>query len=96
MAIDMTSGAVWKSFFNNWPAGIPHRGVLVNTLNEAMPFKGFMVKDDVLLLERTNVDPLGARFIMLSFDAINSVKLVDPIKESAFTAAGFLGKLAKD
>ncbi len=91
----MTSHAVWKSFFSNWPTGIPHRGVLMNSLNEAMPFKGFMVKEDLLLLERTNVDPLGARFILLSFDAISSVKLIDPFKESIFTDAGFLGKLEK-
>jgi hypothetical protein len=92
----MASQSVWKSFFNNWPAGIPHRGVLVNSLNEPMPFKNFMISDDVLLLERTNVDPLGARFILLSFDAINSVKLIDPVKDTLFTAAGFLGKFEKN
>jgi hypothetical protein len=92
----MASHSVWSSFFSNWPTGIPHRGVLVNTLNEAMPFKNFLVKDEMLLLERTNVDPLGARFILLSFDAINSVKLIDPLKESVFAAAGFLGKFEKN
>jgi hypothetical protein len=70
--------------------------VLVNSLNEPMPFKNFMVREDVLLLERTNVDPLGARFILLGFDAINSVKLVDPVKDTLFTAAGFLGKFEKN
>ena len=92
----MTAAATWKNFFGQWPTGIPHRGVLVNTLNEAMPFKNFMIKEDVLLLERTNVDSLGTRFILLSFDAINSVKLIDPLKESVFTAAGFLGKFTKE
>jgi hypothetical protein len=92
----MTSSTVWKSFFGNWPAGIPHRGVVVSSLNEAMPFKNFMVKEDVLLLERTNVDPLGSRFILISFEAINTVKLIDPLKESVFAAAGFLGKFGKD
>jgi hypothetical protein len=92
----MTPSVVWKNTFNNWPAGIQRRGIVLSTLNEPMPFKGFLVKDDVLLLERTNPDSLGARFILLSFDAINCVKLVDPLKESVFTAAGFLGKLAKE
>jgi hypothetical protein len=90
----MTSGIVWKNTFNNWPAGIPRRGIVVSSLNEPMPFKGFLVKDDLLLLDRTNPDSLGARFILISFDAINTVKLIDPLKESLFTAAGFLGKLA--
>jgi hypothetical protein len=88
--------SVWKNTFNNWPAGIPRRGIVLSTLNEPMPFKSFLVKDDLLLLERINPDSLGARFILLSFDAINSVKLIDPLKESVFTAAGFLGKLAKE
>jgi len=92
----MTPNPVWKSTFNNWPAGIPRRGILLTTLNEPMPFKGFMIKEDVLLLERTNPDSLGARFILLSFDVINCVKLTDPLKESVFAGAGFLGKFAKE
>jgi hypothetical protein len=79
----------------NWPTGIPRRGVMLTTLNETTPFKSFMIKDDLLLLERTNPDPLGSRFVLLGYDAINSVKLVDPLKESVFTAAGFLGKLSQ-
>ena len=90
----MTSEQTWKHVFMNWPAGIQRRGVLLTTLNEAVPFKSFMVKDDLLMLERNNPDPLGARFVLLGYDAINCVKLVDPLKESVFTAAGFLGKLS--
>jgi len=89
----MTSNT-WKRVFNSWPESIARRGIVISCLNEATPFKGFMVKDDTLLLERTNPDALGARFVLIGFDAINSVKLVDPLKESAFHAAGFLGKLS--
>jgi hypothetical protein len=85
---------VWKSIFSNWPAGIQHRGVLVTSLNEAIPFKGFMIKDDMLLLDRTNPDPMGSRFILIDFAAINCIKLLDPVKDSVFVAAGFVGKLA--
>jgi hypothetical protein len=91
----MTSSETWKLVFTSWPAGIPHRGLLLSVLNEAMPFKGFMIKDDMLLLERTNPDPLGARYILIGFDAINSLKFIDPLKESVFTAAGFVGKLSQ-
>jgi hypothetical protein len=91
----MTSEQTWKHVFMNWPAGIQRRGVLVTTLNEALPFKSFLIKDDLLLLERTNPDPLGARYIMLPYDVVNSVRLVDPLKESVFTGAGFLGKLSQ-
>jgi hypothetical protein len=91
----MATGATWKSIFTAWPAGIPRRGVLLSVLNEATPFKGFMLKDDTLLLERTNPDPLGARYILIGFDAINSVKFIDPMKESVFTGAGFVGKFSQ-
>jgi hypothetical protein len=94
--ISTNMNPVWKNFFNNWPAGIQRRGLLVTSLNEPVPFKGFMVKEDVLLLERTNPDSMGGRFVMVAFDAINLVKLIDPLKESVFSAAGFLGKLAKE
>jgi hypothetical protein len=91
----MTSQDTWKATFTNWPAGIPRRGILVNSLNESTPFIGFMIKQDALLLERTNVDPLGARFILMGFDTIHSVRFIDPLKESVFTAAGFVGKLSQ-
>ena len=92
----MPTNSVWKSFFNNWPAGIQRRGILITVLNEPVPFKGFMISEDTLLLDRTNPDSLGARYVMVGFDAINCVKLIDPLKESVFSAAGFVGKFAKE
>jgi hypothetical protein len=64
-------------------------------LNEAIPFKSFMVKGEMLLLERTNPDPMGTRFIILDYQAIHLVKLIDPLKEELFAAAGFSGHFAK-
>lgn len=92
----MTTNSVWKSFFNDWPASIQRRGILVTTINEAIPFRGFMIKEDVVLLDRSNPDSMGARFILIDFASINSVRLTDPLKESVFAGAGFLGKLAKE
>ena len=91
----MNTTETWRDVFINWPASIPRRGFVVSTLNEAIPFKGFMTKGDTLLLERTNPDPLGTRFIVLAYDAIHLLKLTDPLKESALTAAGYSGQLAK-
>ncbi len=87
--------AVWRELFTKWPASIPKRGVVVTTLNEVTPFKSFLIKGDLLLLERTNPDAIGARFLLLGFDAIHVVKLIDPMKEEVFTAAGFVGHFAK-
>ena len=85
----------WREVFEKWPAGIPKRGVLVSTLNEVTPFKSFMLKDNILLLERTNPDPLGARFLMIGFDSIHVLKITEPLTEAVFAGAGFVGHLAK-
>lgn len=85
----------WKHVFTNWPTGLPRAGILTNTLNEPMPFKSFFLKDEVLLLERSNPDALGARFILMGFDTIHSVKFTAPLKESVLAEAEFVGKLAK-
>lgn len=92
----MNAENAWKTTFMNWPAGIPRRGVLVNSLNEAMPFKSFLTREDMLLLERTNPDPLGSRFILIGFESINSIRFIDPIKESLLNGAGFVGKLSQN
>lgn len=89
------SSEIWRDMFTNWPATLPRRGLVVSTLNETIPFKSFFVKGDALLLERTNPDPMGTRFIVLAFDAIHLLKLTDPLKESVLTGIGFVGQLAK-
>ncbi len=93
MAAD--SREIWRELFLKWPASIPKRGVLVSTLNEVTPFKGFMTKGEMLMLERTNPDPLGSRYILVGYDAIHMVKLTDPLREDVFTSAGFVGQFAK-
>ncbi len=93
--MSMTSTEIWREMFLKWPASIPKRGLIVSSLNEVMPFKSFLTKGDMLLLERTNPDPMGARFILMSYDAIHMVKIIDPLKEDAFTSAGFAGHYAK-
>jgi len=86
----MTSTQNWKSLFTDWPVDFPRSGVVISTLNEAMPFRKFWLKDDLLLLERTIPDATGARFLLLSFDVINSVKFIIPLKESTIDEAGFV------
>ncbi len=86
---------IWRDLFTKWPEGIARRGVLVSTLNEANPFKSFLLRGEMLLLERTNPDPLGARYVMISFESIHMVKLIDPLKEEILKAAGFVGSVAK-
>jgi hypothetical protein len=95
--MNMADGASanWRGVFEKWPASIAKRGVLVSTLNEATPFKSFMLKGELLLLERTNPDPIGSRFILMEFSAIHMLKFVEPLSEAVFTTAGYAGHLAK-
>lgn len=89
-----TDGKAWRDMFANWPETISRRGIVVNQLNEAMPFKGFLIRDDMIVLERQNPDSLGARYILLSFDTIIAVKLLDPLQAEAFTPLGFTGRFS--
>jgi hypothetical protein len=90
-----TTAEDWKTLFTAWPSALPRRGIVTNSLNEPMPFKGFMIKGDTLLLERTNPDAMGGRYILLTFGGVDSVKLIDPIKEADMAGVGFVGKFAK-
>ncbi len=87
------TSVIWKAFFNQWPEGIPTRGIVVTQLNEQLPFKGYMVKGDVVLLERTNPDTLGSRYILVPYSEVGIVKLTDPLNQEKFEKAGFQGEL---
>ncbi|MEM6507642.1 MAG: hypothetical protein AAF711_19575 [Planctomycetota bacterium] len=85
----------FRELFANWPASLPRRGVVVSTLNEATPFKGFMLKADMIVLERQNPDTMGSRFILMPFEGISAVKLIDPLKAEAFAPLGFEGQFSQ-
>jgi len=91
---EMPSSNPWEMIFNNWPETLARRGVVVNKLGEASPFKGFLIRDGMIVFERSNPDTLGARFILMAYDSIDAVKLVDPLKAEAFAPFGFAGKFS--
>ena len=85
----MVTSQTWKSFFVEWPADLPRRGVVLSTLNESMPFTNFWLRGEMVLLERKNPDTSGARFILMGFAGIDSVRFIDPLSEQNISAAGF-------
>ncbi len=93
VSLSETTG-VWKRYFQDWPEAIPRRGILVNRLGEQIPFKAFMTQAEVVLLERTNPDTLGARFLVVPYCEVGIVKLTDPLKQSVFEESGYQGKLS--
>ena len=91
----MAASQTWESFFSNWPNALPRKGVVQTILNETIPFRGFWIKDGMLLVERVTPDAMGARFVLISFDGINVVKFIDPLAPAVIAEAGFQEKAAK-
>jgi hypothetical protein len=65
----------------------------VTTVNEAIPFSGFLVSDSLLLLERQMPDTVGARKVLMPFGSILMLKICDVVSAKTFNHAGFTGSL---
>jgi hypothetical protein len=81
----------WRDFFEQWPAELQRRGILVTAFGEQIPFSGFWTTANLLLLERQTPDSLGARTIVLAFTQITALKIVDVVKPKCFQSLGFEG-----
>jgi hypothetical protein len=92
----METGACdWKGLLRNWPAELPRRGIFVTSLNDQVPFDGFLTSQSFVLAQRSAPDSMGARTVILPFDQIAALKLTDPAKPKIFQAMGFEGVLPK-
>jgi len=87
MATD--AAEIWQHCFENWPAELHRRGVLVTSFGEQIPFENFAASDRMLLLERRAPDTMGARTVLIAFHHVVSVKIVDVVKLKAFSSLGF-------
>jgi hypothetical protein len=87
----MQSG--WKTCFQRWPNELPPRGVIVTNFQEQIPFEGFLISDTMLLLDRKAPDTTGARKVLLPYEQIAALKLVDVLKAKLFEGMGFTGQL---
>lgn len=85
----MNSGDSWRMLFESWPASLPRRGLLITTFGEAIPFVGYLLSPGIVLLERDKPDSLGARKVLVSFDAISALKITDVIDLARFHELGF-------
>jgi hypothetical protein len=80
---------IWRKCFAEWPADVARRGVLVTTFGEQVPFESFAPGDSLLLVERRAPDTVGARTVIISYQCIQAVKIVDVVKLKAFQSLGF-------
>jgi hypothetical protein len=80
----------WRNCFQKWPVELERRGVLVTSFAEQILFDNFVISDDMLLLERKSPDTVGARMVILPFQNIEAVKIVEVVKPKAFQSMGFV------
>ena len=83
------AAAVWQQCFNSWPAEVERRGVLVTSFDEQIPFESFAASPDMLLVERRSPDTLGARMVLIAYQEIKALKIVEVLKAKAFQSLGF-------
>jgi hypothetical protein len=79
----------WRDVFCRWPAEMPRRGVLVAAFGEQIPFSGFSTGEAFLLLERQSPDALGARTVLLPYDEIRGLKVIDVVRPKTLQSFGF-------
>lgn len=87
MATD--AAEIWRQCFHGWPADVPRRGVLVTSFGEQVPFEAFHTGSDLLLIERRAPDTVGARMVLIAYQNIVALKVVDVVKAKSFAALGF-------
>lgn len=85
----MQSAEGWRSILENWPAAIPKQGIIVTNYQESIPFQNFLLSTGVVLLERDKPDSLGARKVMLSYEAISAIKMTDTMELARYQVMGF-------
>jgi hypothetical protein len=79
----------WRECFTHWPPEVERRGVLVTSFDEQIPFDNFATSDDILLVERRAPDTVGARMVLVTYQSIQALKIVDVVKAKAFQSLGF-------
>jgi hypothetical protein len=84
-----TNTNYWVEFFALWPTDLPRRGILVTSFNEQIVFATFGTSKNFILLERQTPDALGARSVVVPYEQILALKIVDVVKPKNFKASGF-------
>ncbi len=85
----MVSPEAWRSLFENWPESIEREGIVVTIHGESIPFVNYLISGGIVLLERDKPDTLGARKVMIVYEAIAAVKITSPMELARFQVMGF-------
>jgi hypothetical protein len=67
----------------------------VPTFDEQIPFVNFFASDNMVLVERRAPDAVGGRMVIIPYQNIVALKIVDVIKPKAFSQLNFGAPPAK-
>jgi hypothetical protein len=87
MATD--AAEIWRHCFQEWPAELERRGVLITSFGDQIPFEGFATSSEMLLVERRAPDTVGARMVLVPYGNIQGLKIVEVARLKAFQSLGF-------
>lgn len=90
----MDAAEYWRKCFENWPTDVERRGVIVTNFDEPIGFEAFSTSGDMLLVERRTPDTVGARMVIVPFQNILALKIVDVVKMKSFQCMGFAAPVA--
>jgi len=85
----------WADLFRDFPSDMPRKGVLIVSFNEQILFDGFLVRKGMLLVQRKTPDTVATRQVVVPYDQILGLKIVDIVEPKTFTKWGFQGTLPK-
>jgi hypothetical protein len=88
MAAD--AAETWRNCFRQWPMELERRGLLVTSFGEQILFDNFAASDAMLLIERRAPDAVGARMVLVPFQNIQALKIVEVAKLKSFESLGFV------
>lgn len=85
----MNAAEAWRDCFARWPAELARRGVIVTKFDEQIMFSNFLFSENLLLIERQSPDTIGARQVIIAYESISAIKIVDVVKLKALATLGF-------
>ncbi|MBA2115709.1 hypothetical protein [Bremerella alba] len=86
---------MWLDLFERWPKDMPQKGVIMSELNESIPFVGFALDENMVVVQRQTPDAIGARQAIIPFNSISYLKITAIVPPKAYTEFGFKGALPK-
>ena len=87
----MDMAQAWREYFENWPRELRRRGVIITSFNEQIQFVEFYTSPNILVIQRSAPDTVGARMVMVPFGGILGLKIADVLRSEDLNSLGFAG-----